>query len=204
MIRLIKSNLCKSCFDVFMFLQPHYVPDNYKRNGGRSAWKSERSKEAADCEDDGSPCDRGEDFPHGPEDGRPVEDDVNMTLEDPQLLSAKPGEKERAKEGDEEEEEEEEEEGLEAGVRKELGESAEDRIGEMLELPLSSSSSPLHHPALSRREAQRERLNKILLDLLHRAPSKNGEGPGARQGGRSTDTCGLLPHAAHTARTNHF
>lgn len=23
---------------------PHYVPDNYKRNGGRSSWKSERSK----------------------------------------------------------------------------------------------------------------------------------------------------------------
>lgn len=23
---------------------PHYVPDNYKRNGGRSSWKSDRSK----------------------------------------------------------------------------------------------------------------------------------------------------------------
>lgn len=25
-------------------MQPHYVPDNYKRNGGRSSWKSERPK----------------------------------------------------------------------------------------------------------------------------------------------------------------
>ncbi|MEQ2256282.1 hypothetical protein ILYODFUR_022708 [Ilyodon furcidens] len=146
---------------------PHYVPDNYKRNGGRSAWKSERSKEAAGCEDDASSCDRGEDFTHGAEDGRSVEDDIDTAREDPELLS-----KERARTGDKEEDEEEDE-GLQAGVRKELGESTEDRIGEMLELPLSSASSPLPHPALSRREAQRERLDKILLDLLHRAPSKN-------------------------------
>ena len=33
-------------------LQPHYVPDNYKRNGGRSAWKSERPKGAAPCEEE--------------------------------------------------------------------------------------------------------------------------------------------------------
>ncbi|MEQ2172531.1 hypothetical protein GOODEAATRI_022037, partial [Goodea atripinnis] len=156
---------------------PHYVPDNYKRNGGRSAWKSERSKEAAGCEDDASSCDRGEDFTHGAEDGRSVEDDVDTAREDPELLS-----KERARTGDKEEDEEEDE-GLQAGVRKELGESTEDRIGEMLELPLSSASSPLPHPALSRREAQRERLDKILLDLLHRAPSKNGEGPGTKWGG---------------------
>lgn len=37
----------------------------------------------------------------------------------------------------------------------------------------SISSSPLHPAILGRREAQRERLNKILLDLLHRAPTKN-------------------------------
>lgn len=113
-----------------------------------------------------------------------VEDDVETAPEDPEPLSAKPRQKEQARAGDEEEnEEEEEEEGLEAGVRKELGESPENRLGEMLELPLSSASSPLHHPALSRREVQRERLDKILLDLLHRAPSKNGEGPGTKQGG---------------------
>ncbi|TNM93143.1 hypothetical protein fugu_018545 [Takifugu bimaculatus] len=39
---------------------PHYVPDNYKRNGGRSAWKSERPKGATGCEDDGSSCGRGD------------------------------------------------------------------------------------------------------------------------------------------------
>uniref|UniRef100_A0A8C5DEN9 Histone-lysine N-methyltransferase ASH1L-like n=1 Tax=Gouania willdenowi TaxID=441366 RepID=A0A8C5DEN9_GOUWI len=80
---------------------PHYVPDNYKRNGGRPAWKSEQHKDSGRCDDEGS-----------------------------------------------------------------------------------SLSSPLHHPALGRREAQRERLNKILLDLLHRTPSKNGEGAGTKQGGR--------------------
>uniref|UniRef100_A0A665WY19 Histone-lysine N-methyltransferase ASH1L-like n=1 Tax=Echeneis naucrates TaxID=173247 RepID=A0A665WY19_ECHNA len=99
---------------------PHYVPDNYKRNGGRSAWKSERPKGAGGCEDDGSSCDRGEDFLPETEEGRG-------------------------------EDEEEEEEGHEA----------------------EEPSSPLHHPALGRREAQRERLNKILLDLLHRTPNKN-------------------------------
>uniref|UniRef100_A0A665WXC7 Histone-lysine N-methyltransferase ASH1L-like n=1 Tax=Echeneis naucrates TaxID=173247 RepID=A0A665WXC7_ECHNA len=120
---------------------PHYVPDNYKRNGGRSAWKSERPKGAGGCEDDGD---------------------------------------------EDEEDEEEEEEGHEAEERKELEEVSTERIGEMLELPSSSASSPLHHPALGRREAQRERLNKILLDLLHRTPNKNGEGPGTKQGARST------------------
>uniref|UniRef100_A0A7N6C085 Ash1 (absent, small, or homeotic)-like (Drosophila) n=1 Tax=Anabas testudineus TaxID=64144 RepID=A0A7N6C085_ANATE len=102
---------------------PHYVPDNYKRNGGRSAWKSERPK---------------------------------------------------GREGDaDEDEDEEEEEGQETEERKELEDSSTERIGEMLELPSSSASSPLHLPALGRREAQRERLNKILLDLLHRTPNKN-------------------------------
>uniref|UniRef100_A0A672YUV4 Histone-lysine N-methyltransferase ASH1L-like n=1 Tax=Sphaeramia orbicularis TaxID=375764 RepID=A0A672YUV4_9TELE len=106
---------------------PHYVPDNYKRNGGRSAWKSERPKGEGGCEDD----------------------------------------------DEDEDEEEEEEEGQEPEKRKEMEDSSAERIGEMLELPSSSASSPLHHPALGRREAQRERLNKILLDLLHRTPSKN-------------------------------
>lgn len=113
---------------------------------------------------------------------------MDMAPEDPELLSAKPRRAEREGEGDEDEdEEEEEEEGQEAEERKELEEGSTERIGEMLELPSSSASSPLHHPALGRREAQRERLNKILLDLLHRTPSKNGEGPGTKQGGRSTD-----------------
>lgn len=165
-------------------MQPHYVPDNYKRNGGRSAWKSERPKEAGGCEDDASSCDRGEDFPPEGEDGRGVEDDMDMASEDSALLSVKPRRPERERETGEEEDEED---GQEADERKGLEERSAERIGELLEVPSSSTSSPLHHPALGRREAQRERLNKILLDLLHRTPSKNGEGLGIKEGGRSTD-----------------
>lgn len=80
-------------------------------------------------------------------------------------------------EGEEEEDEEEEEEGQDTEKQKELENSFADGGGEMLELPPSLASSPLHQPVLGRREAQRERLNKILLDLLHRTPNKNGEGP---------------------------
>ncbi|KAM9385510.1 histone-lysine N-methyltransferase ASH1L isoform 2-T2 [Pholidichthys leucotaenia] len=152
---------------------PHYVPDNYKRNGGRSAWKSERPKEAGGCEDDGSSCDRGDDFPPEGDDARGVEDDTDLAPEDPELLPAKPRRAEHKGGGVEDEDEEDEEEGREAEERKELEQSSTERIGEMLELPSSLASSPLHHPALGRREAQRERLNKILLDLLHRTPSKN-------------------------------
>lgn len=168
-------------------LQPHYVPDNYKRNGGRSAWKSERPKGEGGCEDDGSSCDRGEDFPPEAEEGRGAEDDMDVAPDDPELLSGKPRQPSHGKGDEDEDEEEEEEEGQEPEKRKEMEDTSAERIGEMLELPSSSASSPLHHPALGRREAQRERLNKILLDLLHRTPSKNGEGPGMKQGGRSTD-----------------
>lgn len=124
-----------------------------------------------------------------------------MDVEGPKRLSAKHRRPERGRRGgddEDEDEEEEEEEGLEADVRKELEESSKERMEEMLELPSSSASSPLHHPALGRREAQRERLNKILLDLLHRTPNKNGEGAGTKQGGRSTDSCGFLCHILHT------
>lgn len=119
------------------------------------------------------------------EDGRGVEDDTDKAPEDPELLSAKSRRAGQEGVGDEDEEEDEEE-GQETEERKELEEVSNERIGEMLELPSSSASSPLHHPALGKREAQRERLNKILLDLLHRTPSKNGEGPGTKQGGRPT------------------
>lgn len=113
---------------------------------------------------------------------------MDMAPEDPELLSGKPRQTGREGEGDkDEDDEEEEEDGQEAEERKELEEGSAERIGEMLELPSSSASSPLHHPVLGRREAQRERLNKILLDLLHRTPNKNGEGPSTKQGGRSTD-----------------
>lgn len=115
---------------------------------------------------------------------------MDIAPEDPELLSVKSKRVEREGEGDEEEDEEEDE-GQETEERKQLEEGSTERIGEMLELPSSSASSPLHLPALGRREAQRERLNKILLDLLHRTPSKNGEDPGTKQGGRSTDKLGL-------------
>lgn len=96
---------------------------------------------------------------------------------EPELLSAKPGRADPDVEGEEEEDEEEEEEGQDTEKQKELENSFADGGGEMLELPPSLASSPLHQPVLGRREAQRERLNKILLDLLHRTPNKNGEGP---------------------------
>uniref|UniRef100_A0A671PV36 Histone-lysine N-methyltransferase ASH1L-like n=1 Tax=Sinocyclocheilus anshuiensis TaxID=1608454 RepID=A0A671PV36_9TELE len=124
---------------------PHYVPDNYKRNGGRSAWKSERPKGASACDEEPSPS-----------------------------LSTS----QERRTGGEEEDIEEEEEGEE---RRETDEGSRERGGgggrDALDAPCSSSlsSSPLHPSILGRREAQRVRLNKILLDLLHRVPSKNGK-----------------------------
>lgn len=167
---------------IVVFVQPHYVPDNYKRNGGRSAWKSERTKGAGGCEDDGSSCGRGDEFTPEAEDQRGAEDNRDMATGDPEHLSAKPRGAELDVEGDEDEEEEDEEEGQDAEEQKELEERGTEHIGEMLELPSSSVSSPLHHPVLGRREAQRERLNKILLDLLHRTPNKNGERLETKQG----------------------
>lgn len=93
-------------------------------------------------------------------------------------------------EGDNAEDEEGAEgQGPEAEEQKEQREGSTERIGEMpAERPSSSAAcSPLRHPALGRREAQRERLNKILLDLLHRTPSKNGEGSGTLEGARSAE-----------------
>ncbi|XP_053302023.1 histone-lysine N-methyltransferase ASH1L isoform X2 [Pleuronectes platessa] len=175
---------------------PHYVPDNYKRNGGRSAWKSERPKGAGGGEDDGSSCERGgDDFPPETEEGRGAEDDMDVAPEDPEVNSAKPRRTEQEGDGEEDEDDEdEEEEGREAAERKELDEVTAERIGEMLELPSSSASSPLHHPVLGKREAQRDRLNKILLDLLHKTPGKNGEGPGSKQG--AIDVSYLLEEGA--------
>uniref|UniRef100_A0A8C8JW80 Histone-lysine N-methyltransferase ASH1L-like n=1 Tax=Oncorhynchus tshawytscha TaxID=74940 RepID=A0A8C8JW80_ONCTS len=123
---------------------PHYVPDNYKRNGGRSAWKSERPKGVGGaCEDDASPCDQGDNFRPESENRRGVEGDIDADG------------------------------GQEVEERRELEEGAAERGVDMLDLLPSISSSPLHHSGLGRREAQRDRLNKILLDLLHRTPNKN-------------------------------
>lgn len=100
-----------------------------------------------------------------------------MAAGEPKLLAAKPKRADPDVEGDEDDEEEDEEEGQDTEKHKELETSSAEGGGEMLELPSSLISSPLHQPVLGRREAQRERLNKILLDLLHRTPNKNGEGP---------------------------
>ncbi|KAK1805371.1 hypothetical protein P4O66_019681 [Electrophorus voltai] len=162
---------------------PHYVPDNYKRNGGRSAWKSERSKGAVACEEDNAPngpCDQlsiafSRDVGGGGTGGRDAEGVVERAREDSSsaLGPLEPSQERRAREEEEEEEEEVEEE----EERREVEEgSAECVRGPEMSEPRSSSSlssSPLHSSVLGRREAQRERLNKILLDLLHRAPSKN-------------------------------
>uniref|UniRef100_A0A8C1GBJ7 Ash1 (absent, small, or homeotic)-like (Drosophila) n=1 Tax=Cyprinus carpio TaxID=7962 RepID=A0A8C1GBJ7_CYPCA len=67
---------------------PHYVPDNYKRNGGRSAWKSERPKGASACDEEPSPsvsCDQlSAGFSRdGDEDGgRGAEGEMETTQED--------------------------------------------------------------------------------------------------------------------------
>lgn len=102
---------------------------------------------------------------------------MDVAAREPEPLSAKPRRADPDVEGDEDEDEEDEEEGQDTEKHKELENSSADGGGEMLELPSSLASSPLHQPVLGRREAQRERLNKILLDLLHRTPNKNGEGP---------------------------
>ncbi|KAM6958867.1 histone-lysine N-methyltransferase ASH1L [Aplochiton taeniatus] len=155
---------------------PHYVPDNYKRNGGRSAWKSEQPKGTDVCDEDGSPCDRDEDFRPDSEDGRGAEEDMDVAPEEPVPPPSSPTQPQRLEcpgEGDGEDEEEESQAEEPGG----LEEGPAEKAGELLELPSSSASSPLHHHSGlgGRREAQRDRLNKILLDLLQRTPIKNGE-----------------------------
>ncbi|XP_036423085.1 histone-lysine N-methyltransferase ASH1L [Colossoma macropomum] len=161
---------------------PHFVPDNYKRNGGRSAWKSERSKGAAACDEDPSPsgsCDQlSVAFSRDTEEsgGRGADEEVDRAHEeDSSALTtlAPPQERRRSAE---EEDEEDDEEVDEEDERREIEEGSTERAGGTETEPRTSSSlssSPLHPSILGRKEAQRERLNKILLHLLHRAPSKN-------------------------------
>ncbi|KAM8884471.1 histone-lysine N-methyltransferase ASH1L isoform 1-T1 [Synchiropus picturatus] len=146
---------------------PHYVPDNYKRNGGRSAWKSELPKGSEGCEEDD--CERGDEFLPEADERRVAEGDQDATPQDPELLPGKTALAAR----DDDDEEEEEEESLELEKCKELNVVPTERMVEIPDHPPSLAPSPLHHPVIGRREAQRERLNKILLNLLHRTPSKN-------------------------------
>uniref|UniRef100_A0A672P6V4 Histone-lysine N-methyltransferase ASH1L-like n=1 Tax=Sinocyclocheilus grahami TaxID=75366 RepID=A0A672P6V4_SINGR len=163
---------------------PHYVPDNYKRNGGRSAWKSERPKGASTCDEEPSPsasCDRltaGFSRDGDEDGGRGAEGEMETTQEDSSAPVSQLSTSQERRTGGEEEDMAEEEEGGERVERRETDEGSREKGGggrDVLDAPcLSSLSSlPLHPSILGRREAQRERLNKILLDLLHRAPSKN-------------------------------
>ncbi|KAJ8354835.1 hypothetical protein SKAU_G00224020 [Synaphobranchus kaupii] len=149
---------------------PHYVPDNYKRNGGRSSWKTERPKMVCKdglggevCEDDSSPgdpqlCDGAGPSQLDSEEGG-GEGDI-VPGEPPPLLPQSPPLPQTP---------------LDRGAEDE--EEGELERADALEIPppssSSSSSSSSHHSELGRREAQRERLNKILLNLLHQTPSKN-------------------------------
>uniref|UniRef100_A0A8C5PI26 ASH1 like histone lysine methyltransferase n=1 Tax=Leptobrachium leishanense TaxID=445787 RepID=A0A8C5PI26_9ANUR len=107
---------------------PHYVPDNYKRNGGRSAWKSGRSKP--------------------PSQNLPPEEEPLPQMDD--LL------------GNEE-----------VVIREEpepdpsCAEVQETQVEEPNPLPQRLCSPPM------RQQAQKEKLNQILLRLLEKLPGKN-------------------------------
>lgn len=101
---------------------------------------------------------------------------MDTNQEDTSTAVTQPSASQDRRTGGETEDVEEEEEAVE---RREMDEGSRERGGgrDMLDAPSCSSlsSSPLHPSVLGRREAQRERLNKILLNLLHQTPSKNGK-----------------------------
>ncbi|KAM8920883.1 histone-lysine N-methyltransferase ASH1L [Pelodytes ibericus] len=107
---------------------PHYVPDNYKRNGGRSSWKSGRPKQPSRV------------LPPE-EEPLPLMDELLGNEEIPVPEEAEP----------------------------------ETPSVEVNETPLEESS-PLPPRICSpqeRQKAQRNKLNQILLQLLHKLPGKN-------------------------------
>lgn len=124
---------------------PHYVPDNYKRNGGRSSWKSDRSKsQSKDLVPE--------------EDALPLMEEVIATQE--------PAPSEPAPGVPEEPEKEAAPPPSESG---ETDKKAEEGSGG------GSSPSVPRRPCTpeERRHAQRDRLNQILLTLLEKIPGKN-------------------------------
>ncbi|KPP71262.1 histone-lysine N-methyltransferase ASH1L-like [Scleropages formosus] len=154
---------------------PHYVPDNYRRNGGRSSWKSERPKLtckenlAAAGEEDSSPvetqlCHGGGGVSQLDSEEGGVEAELDVVSRGPSQplpqASQTPLPQPPQDRIGEEEGEEEEDADLDAGAIERP---------EALELHSSSQNSS----DLARREAQRNRLNKILLNLLQQTPSKN-------------------------------
>ncbi|XP_062897918.1 histone-lysine N-methyltransferase ASH1L isoform X1 [Mobula hypostoma] len=101
---------------------PHYVPENYKRNGGRSSWKSDRTK--VHCKDVAPE----EDLPP------PIIEDMSTAQEQP--AAEMPHLEEQESEG-------------------------------------SSNTSKADCSPEEKQREQREKLNKILLNLLAKIPGKN-------------------------------
>ncbi|XP_069806925.1 histone-lysine N-methyltransferase ASH1L [Dendropsophus ebraccatus] len=104
---------------------PHYVPDNYKRNGGRSSWKSERPKTS------------GEDLQ--PEEPLSVMEDLMLNNDTPAPEILDPPQAEVSECG-----------------------TAE-----------ASSCPPRLCSPQECRQAKRDKLNRILLQLLEKMPGKN-------------------------------
>ncbi|KAM3910275.1 histone-lysine N-methyltransferase ASH1L isoform 2-T4 [Leptodactylus fuscus] len=104
---------------------PHYVPDNYKRNGGRSSWKSERTKPS------------GGDLHQ--EEPMPIMEDLMVHSEAPVPEILPP-------------------------TQTEVSESS---TVEANDCP-PRLCSPQEH-----RQAKRDKLNQILLQLLEKLPGKN-------------------------------
>ncbi|KAM4690045.1 histone-lysine N-methyltransferase ASH1L [Rhinophrynus dorsalis] len=112
---------------------PHYVPDNYKRNGGRSSWKSEHPKPP------------GRDL-HQEEDTLPMMEDLlgsqDLTRHEMPALE-------------------------ETEIEPSSLEISDKRVEESSSLPAHLCSPQ------ERQQAQREKLNQILLRLLEKLPGKN-------------------------------
>nr|XP_023695525.1 histone-lysine N-methyltransferase ASH1L-like [Paramormyrops kingsleyae] len=139
---------------------PHHVPDSYRRNGGRPSWKSERPKLAsAGVGGHPSPGDTGGGPRFSGEEGDSDTPSDTLPRSRSTMMSPAPP--------------------VQECVADDQGDQGE---------RLSFSSASVTLPESERREVQRQRLNKILLNLLHQTPSKTTidvtylleEGPGRR------------------------
>lgn len=111
---------------------PHYVPDNYKRNGGRSSWKSDRSKLQSR---EGSQ----------EEDPPPIIEDMSVVQQQP--ISEMPN--------------------------LEVPEMENNNINSNIENEDEGITQRQVCTSEERRLEQRDRLNKVLLNLLEKIPGKN-------------------------------
>nr|XP_033779941.1 histone-lysine N-methyltransferase ASH1L isoform X2 [Geotrypetes seraphini] len=114
---------------------PHYVPDNYKRNGGRSSWKSERSKSLSK-------------EPSQEEDPLPLLEEVLVSQE--QSSHAMP---------------------ILEETDRDVNSAESCHEEKKVEQPNLLTRRPCTPE--ERRQAQRDRLNRILLNLLEKIPGKN-------------------------------